>query len=164
MKNALVLDHHYGDDGDVSEGMILRDLSEKRFAELEKRGLVREATDIEVKAGYQPPFTAEADEDDDDGPAAFTDETRRVAESAQAFINDLNSAHEAALKAEIERADAAEKALAEARQEIDTMKTAHDTAVKDLASSRSEIEALKAAKQDKPAANKKAADPANKSA
>jgi hypothetical protein len=53
MKNAYVMEHHHGDDGTVGEGTILRDVSTKRFEELEKKGLVREATDAEVKAGSQ---------------------------------------------------------------------------------------------------------------
>nr|WP_047166897.1 hypothetical protein [Sphingomonas sp. Y57] len=54
MKNAYVLEHHHGDDGVVSEGMILRDVAAKRFEALEKAGLVREATADEVKKGYAP--------------------------------------------------------------------------------------------------------------
>lgn len=56
MKNAYVTDHHYGDDGAVDVGMILVDVTQKRFDALEKAGLVREATADEVKAGYKPPF------------------------------------------------------------------------------------------------------------
>lgn len=58
MKNAYVVHHHLGDDGNVTEGMILRDISQKRFDALRKRGLVREATADEVKAGHKPPFVA----------------------------------------------------------------------------------------------------------
>lgn len=50
-KNALVLDDHYGDNGHVTAGMILHDVTVTRFNELEKNGLVREATAEEVKAG-----------------------------------------------------------------------------------------------------------------
>jgi len=50
-KNALVLDDHFGDDGHVFAGKILRDIDQKRFDALEKKGLVREATAAEVKAG-----------------------------------------------------------------------------------------------------------------
>lgn len=49
MKNAFVLVAHHGDDGTVGEGDILRDVTELRFAALEKGGLVREATDKEAK-------------------------------------------------------------------------------------------------------------------
>lgn len=59
MKNAIVLVDHLGDDGTVTTGMILKDVQTKRFDHLEKRGLVREATAEEVKAGYKPPFEAE---------------------------------------------------------------------------------------------------------
>lgn len=65
MKNAYVLEHHYGDSGNAIEGTILIDVSEVRFAELEKKGLVREATAAEVKAGSQPAF-----EKDDTGAEA----------------------------------------------------------------------------------------------
>lgn len=59
MKNALVLVDHLGDDGTVTTGMILKDITMKRFEQLEKRGLVREATAKEVSEGYKPPFTPE---------------------------------------------------------------------------------------------------------
>ena len=59
MKNAFVLVDHLGDDGNVSTGMILKDVNMKRFGELEKRGLVREATSEELRTGYKPPFEAE---------------------------------------------------------------------------------------------------------
>lgn len=55
-KNALVLDDHFGDDGHVSAGKILRDVDQKRFDILEKKRLVREATPEEVKAGDQIAF------------------------------------------------------------------------------------------------------------
>jgi hypothetical protein len=61
-KNAFVLDDHYGDDGYVTPGMILRDVTSKRFEVLEKQGLVREATSEELKDGYTPPFEAGAAE------------------------------------------------------------------------------------------------------
>lgn len=60
MKNALVLVDHLGDDGIVTTGRILKDLTMKRFEQLEKRNLVREATAKEVQEGYKPPFTPEA--------------------------------------------------------------------------------------------------------
>lgn len=58
MKNAFVLVDHLGDNGTVTEGMILKDVTTKRFDSLEKKGLVREATAAEVKEGYKPPFEA----------------------------------------------------------------------------------------------------------
>lgn len=58
MKNAYVTSDHYGDNGSVSEGMILEDITQKRFDALEKKGLVREATAAEVKEGYKAPFMA----------------------------------------------------------------------------------------------------------
>jgi len=61
MKNGYVLEHHRGDNGTVDEGMILVDMTTQRFAELEKKGLVREATADEVEKGYTPPFRAEMD-------------------------------------------------------------------------------------------------------
>jgi len=59
MKNAIVLVDHLGDDGTVTTGMILKEVNMKRYEQLEKRGLVREATAEEVKTGYKPPFTPE---------------------------------------------------------------------------------------------------------
>jgi len=61
MKNAYVLVDHLGDDGTVTEGMILTEITATRFNALEKRGLVREATAKEVKEGYTPPFQSEAE-------------------------------------------------------------------------------------------------------
>lgn len=58
MKNAFVLDHHIGDNGTVTYGMILKGISQKRFDALEKKALVREATPEEVKEGYKAPFVA----------------------------------------------------------------------------------------------------------
>lgn len=59
MKNAYVIEHHFGDDGDTPAGSILMDVGTKRFEELEKKNLVREATDAEVKAGYTPKIDAD---------------------------------------------------------------------------------------------------------
>ena len=72
-KNAIVLDDHYGDDGAVTAGMVLKDVSASRFKELEKNGLVREATAAEVKAGHKlqieaDPSKSEGNELRDDGP------------------------------------------------------------------------------------------------
>jgi hypothetical protein len=67
MKNALVLEDHFGDDGSVTAGMILKDITGTRFDELEKKGLVREATDKEVKAGHQHAFEKDETEKADEG-------------------------------------------------------------------------------------------------
>ncbi|MEG3153006.1 hypothetical protein U1769_24195 [Sphingomonas sp. ZT3P38] len=166
-----MIEHHFGDDGSVDVGMILADMTEKRFDALEKRKLVREATPAEVKAGYKPPFDREDEGGPGQGPLTAAE---RVAEQAQAFITELKEDHEKqladlrdghahALDTEISRANAAETALAQARTEIDVMKTASETSAKDLAEAKTEIETLKA-KQEKPPENKKAADPANKGA
>ena len=70
-KNALVLDDHFGDDGYAPKGRILRDVTTKRFEQLEKKGLVREATADEVKAGDQIDF----EKDNSADLAPKTDET-----------------------------------------------------------------------------------------
>jgi hypothetical protein len=82
MKNAFVKSDHHGDNGTVREGMILRDVTQKRFDELEKLGLVREATADEVKKGYRPEI--EADESKVDGDAKKQDqpENKKAAEPA----------------------------------------------------------------------------------
>lgn len=59
MKDAYVLEHHYGDNGDTPAGSILTDVSSTRFDALEKKGLVRAATAAEVKAGYTPTIAAD---------------------------------------------------------------------------------------------------------
>lgn len=60
MKNAYVTEHHHGADGNAYEGRILLNMTETRFEDLKGKGLVREATADEVKAGSQPPFESEA--------------------------------------------------------------------------------------------------------
>jgi hypothetical protein len=50
MKNAYVLVDHHGDDGTLREGRVVLGLTQYRFDLLEKQGLIREATDAEVKA------------------------------------------------------------------------------------------------------------------
>lgn len=79
-KNALVLDDHFGDDGAVAAGDILTDVTSKRFDELEKRGLVREATAAEVKAGSQR--SIERDETPPDDKDAKAPENKKAAEPA----------------------------------------------------------------------------------
>lgn len=86
-KNAFVLHDHYGDDGSVTEGMILRDVTSKRFEELEKGGLVREATAEEVEAGFAPsiePDPSKADEgaDEDGAKAAKSPSNKKAADPA----------------------------------------------------------------------------------
>lgn len=76
-KNAMVLDDHFGDDGSVTAGRILKDVATKRFEELEKKGLVREATAEEVKAGDQ--HQIEADPTKDDGEKKADDPANKQA-------------------------------------------------------------------------------------
>lgn len=66
-KNAYVLDDHFGDDGHVTAGMILHDVTSKRFEELEKKGLIREATPEEVKAGDQHSIDEDESKMSDEG-------------------------------------------------------------------------------------------------
>jgi hypothetical protein len=66
MKNAMVLEDHYGDDGMAAAGTILTDVTTKRFEELEKKGLVREATTAEVKEGSKHAIEADPTPVDDD--------------------------------------------------------------------------------------------------
>jgi len=61
MKTAFVLVAHVGDRGRKDEGDVIPDLTNQRFEDLEKVGLVREATADEIKA-WKPRFEAEADE------------------------------------------------------------------------------------------------------
>ena len=61
MKTAFVLVAHVGDRGRKDEGDVLPDLTNQRFEDLEKVGLVREATAAEIK-DWTPRFEAEADE------------------------------------------------------------------------------------------------------
>ena len=58
MKDAYVLVAHTGDRGMQQEGGIMRDLSNERFNDLVKVGLVREATTDEGKT-WKPPFDEE---------------------------------------------------------------------------------------------------------
>lgn len=69
-KNAYVLDDHIGDDGQVTPGMILTNVATKRFEELEKKGLVREATPAEVKAGSKHSIEEDESKMSDDGEKA----------------------------------------------------------------------------------------------
>lgn len=65
-KNAMVLDDHFGDDGFVTAGRILKDVATKRFEDLEKKGLIREATAEEVKAGDQHQIEADPSKEVDE--------------------------------------------------------------------------------------------------
>ncbi|MBB3347325.1 hypothetical protein [Sphingomonas sp. BK069] len=67
MKNAYVTSDHHGDSGTVREGMILGDMTQKRFDELEKLGLVREATAAEVEKGYEPQIENDPTKDEGEG-------------------------------------------------------------------------------------------------
>ncbi|KQO13274.1 hypothetical protein [Sphingomonas sp. Leaf242] len=67
MKDAYVLEHHYGDNGDTPAGSILTEVSSKRFEELQKKGLVREATAAEVKAGFKPTIAADESQPESGG-------------------------------------------------------------------------------------------------
>lgn len=163
MKNAYVLEHHHGDDGTLSEGMILRDISNQRFEALAKAGLIREASADEVKAGYKPPFTPEGDERQGAGVeidlnAPGNEAARKVADEAQRYINQLRNDHDRALDAERDRADAAEKAQAAAEQELEAVRKA---ANEDREAAQAEIADLKTKLAQAPA-NKQAPKAQNK--
>jgi hypothetical protein len=86
MKNAFVTDHHIGENGNVTEGMILENISDKRFETLEKKGLVREATAEEVENGFKAPFIptgfADAGETGEAGEKAAADPKNKKAPAA----------------------------------------------------------------------------------
>jgi Lon protease-like protein len=175
MKNALVLHQHLGDDGAVSEGMILRDITSKRFDILEKAGLIRQATDAEMKEGYKLPFVAEADEESDvvDHVSLAIDAARReVAEQAQSHIDQLKSAHADALRVESGKSAALAEQLASANARAQAAEDRLKSATAELEAANAAITEMskKAAgsdggeKQAEKPANKKAADPANKEA
>lgn len=79
-KNALVLEDHFGDDGHVTAGMILRDVVTKRFDELEKKGLIREATPEEVKAGDQHSIEPDPSKEDGDEKKAPAPANKKAAD------------------------------------------------------------------------------------
>jgi len=98
-RNALVLDDHYGDDGFVATGRVLRDVTAKRFEELEKAGLVREATAEEVEAGDQVAFEkdnsadlAPADEEADDKAADGGEKKKAEPENKKAPVAENKGA------------------------------------------------------------------------
>jgi phage terminase Nu1 subunit (DNA packaging protein) len=182
MKNALVLDDHHGDNGTVTAGMILRELPNKRFEELEKRGLVREATDKEVEAGDQHAFEKDRSEDDrvevrlslSTGDVEAT--LQRIRDETQTRFDELNREHADEVKALIERAEAAEQQLRDSNSENQRLTGEVSSLAEQLGAAKTEIEGLTAklatndapgdgAAKDAPApANKKAAAPANKGA
>lgn len=154
MKNAYVLHHHLGDDGNVVEGMILTEISDKRFAALEKRGLVREATPKEVKEGYRPEFAKDRSAEQVADAAALA--------TRDADIAKLKAEHESVVKGLTERAETAETALAESKAEVERL--TGEVATRTAASGDGEPATVDGAKAAEPPANKKAADPANKGA
>ncbi len=79
-KNAIVLDDHFGDDGYVTAGMILRDMTTKRFDELEKKGLIREATAEEVEAGDQHSIEPDPSKDEEGEKKAPESSNKKAAE------------------------------------------------------------------------------------
>jgi hypothetical protein len=174
MKNAYVTEHHSGDDGTVDVGMILLDVSNKRFGELEKLGLVREATPEEVKAGYQPQIEADPskraddDDNDDDGVDLFAGGDSALVTGLRGEIED-GKLREASLTADLTKAReelaAANAALDQARASLDEGKEREATMSAELAKAQAELEAAKQAAKAAPKPdNKKAADPANKDA
>ncbi|HEX7856097.1 MAG TPA: hypothetical protein VF503_20650 [Sphingobium sp.] len=184
MKNAYVLEHHFGDDGGVDEGAILLDVTTKRFDDLEKKGLVREATAEEVKKGRKIPFERDTSDDEPKGKISpslddAVDAARReVLAAAQLRFDDLSELHAdaladrdqriadlladhaSALAAEKGRADEAEKSLAAVQQQLADVQAQLNAASsqKDTTIEQGKAEEKKAP----PPENKKAADPKNR--
>ncbi|MFZ2995945.1 hypothetical protein [Sphingobium sp.] len=170
MKDAIVLVQHLGDDGQVSEGQILTDMSNKRFEALEKNGLVREATRDEIEKGYTPELTVpgvdQASEtsfggdqselldlrDKVDRQNETIEQMNRDAKQARDDIitlTDQNAALSKARDGEAVRADDLDKALTDATKRAEAAE-----------GKIAELESKAAEAPD----NKKAADPANKAA
>lgn len=82
MKTAYVIVDHHGDNGTVREGMILTDVQSKRFEELEKRGLIREATPDEAKQGYKPEIEGDPSKDEGDAKKASEPANKKAAAPA----------------------------------------------------------------------------------
>lgn len=176
MKNAYVLEDHFGDDGAVTTGMILLDVTNKRFDELEKNGLIREATAKEVEIGYQPPFTS--DESSRAAEASEDAQFEQLRSSYNAAIESLQAGHDEAIeRLRTDHAHTLQSALGEAtaahQSEIEKMTQDHAeqlkssadelTKVRDDADAlRAENETLRSEKQQRAPANKKAAEPSNK--
>lgn len=188
MKNAIVLDTHFGDDGMATAGKLLLGITVKRFEALEKQGLVREATPEEIEAGDQHAF--EKDTSEETG-----DEVRLNLSINSAEVQELVDTAKREIDAALLRAEAAEKALAELRTYTDAERLAfeqqlevaqkgssdfeqalaelrekHGQTQQDLDASIATIEQLrgdlavleKGEKKQPAPANKKAAEPANK--
>lgn len=182
MKNAFVMEHHLGDDGAVDVGMILAGISDKRFEALKRRGLVREATEKEVKEGYRPDFQKDrsADEPVEVKLSLSTADVeatlQRIRDETQTRFDDLNREHADQVTALTERAEAAEKLVEESKVENDRLTGEVTSLTERLTAALEEVESLTAQindagadkagdGKDAPApANKKAADPANKGA
>lgn len=182
MKNALVIEDHHGDSGTVTVGMILRGVSNKRFDELEKRGLVREATNEEVEAGDQHAFEKDRSADErvevklSLSTADVEATLQRIRDETQTRFDDLTREHADEVKTLTERAEAAEKLVEESKVETDRLNGEVTGLTEKLTAAQGEVESLteqlKAVAAEKagdgkeaPApANKKAADPANKGA
>lgn len=182
MKNAYVMEHHLGDDGAVDVGMILVNIPDKRFEALKRRGLVREATDQEVKEGYRPDFPKDRSADErvevklSLSTADMEATLQRIRDETQTRFDDLTREHADEVKALTERAEAAEKLAEESKVETDRLNgeitglteklTAAQGEVKSLSEQLQAVAAEEAGdgKEAPAPANKKAADPANKGA
>ena len=174
------MEHHLGDDGAVDVGMILVDISDKRFEALKRRGLVREATDKEVKEGYRPDFQKDRSADDrvevklSLSTADVEATLQRTREETQARFDDLTREHADEVKALTERAEAAEKLVEEGKVENDRLNGEITGLTQKLTAAQGEVASLTAqinaaaekgdGKEAPAPANKKAADPANKGA
>lgn len=100
MKDAYVLVAHTGDRGMQQEGGIMRDLSNERFNDLVKVGLVREATTDEVK-NWKPPFEEEPKGDKPAGMVLVAvADLHAMRERVETLGNDLRAADEARIKLE----------------------------------------------------------------
>ncbi|NYT43112.1 hypothetical protein HZY97_20220 [Sphingomonas sp. R-74633] len=166
MKNALVLHDHFGDDGMATEGKILRGITTKRFEALEKQGLVREATADDLEAGDQHAFEKDTSEEDGDEIRLHLSIDSAAVQEIVTKAKEEIDRIEGLRVAESQRADAAEKALEKLTAELGETKKDLDAAKAESEQLRGELKAAlaKGEKQRPAAANKKAADPANKGA
>lgn len=108
MKKAYVLSDHLGDNGFVREGMILKDVTDSRFKQLEKKKLVREATADDLSGKTAREMRAAAAPSNKMAPDAIN----KRASELDARDKALGEREDAVKKAE-EEADARDKALAE---------------------------------------------------
>ena len=100
MKDAYVLVAHTGDRGMQQEGGIMRDLSNERFNDLVKVGLVREATADEVK-NWKPPFEEEPKGDKPAGMVLVAvADLHAMRERVETLGDDLRAADESRVKLE----------------------------------------------------------------